>query len=332
MVCRAIYKILIFILLFGKFLGAGYAAPYSFIDKRGKRITVDVPVKRAVIIITYELIPALNIWDQVVGVSIWAKRHCDIYRFFITKYPQLEKVAVGQGTSINIETLIKLNPDIVITWTYNLQAIKFMESKNIKVFAIYPDSLSEFYQVLKVHGKLFGKEKRTRCIIEEMNKIFDLIKRRISKIPYLERKKVIHLGGKPTTVSAKYGVTSDLIKIIGGINPADNIKKRNIEVSVERILLWNPDVIFIWGNAGYGPDWIMNNTQWSFVKAVKKHQVFKLPKWSTWSPRATLIALYMAKKVYPKYFKDVNFEKIADDFYKKVFGISYFEVENGKKN
>ncbi|MDI6714375.1 MAG: hypothetical protein QMD43_05045 [Thermodesulfovibrio sp.] len=34
----------------------------------------------------------------------------------------------------------------------------------------------------------------------------------------------------------------------------------------------------------------------------------------------------MAMKLYPEQFKDVNFENVADDFYKKVFGISYYKV------
>jgi len=53
---------------------------------------------------------------------------------------------------------------------------------------------------------------------------------------------------------------------------------------------------------------------------------YKLPRWSTWSPRLAPIALYMAMKLYPEQFQDVNFEKVADRFYQKVFGISYYKV------
>jgi len=38
------------------------------------------------------------------------------------------------------------------------------------------------------------------------------------------------------------------------------------------------------------------------------------------------MALYMAIKLYPEQFKDVNFENVADRFYQKVFGISYYKV------
>ncbi|GAB6182400.1 hypothetical protein JCM13991_01410 [Thermodesulfovibrio hydrogeniphilus] len=223
---------------------------------------------------------------------------------------------------------MKLKPDVVITWSYNPNTVKFLEERGTNVIAIYPDSLEELYKDMRMHGRLFGKEKRVEEVIKEMNNIFKLIQDKVSKIPPERRKKVIHLGGAPTRVSAGVGVTADVIKIAGAINPAGNIMQRNIDVSIEKIIQWNPDVIFIWGSAGYDESWLYNNSQWRFVKAVKNHQVYKLPKWSIWSPRLAPIALYMAMKIYPEYFKDVNFEKVTDDFYKKVFGISYYKVRH----
>ncbi len=331
MVRRDFYKILSLLILVGFLTRVVLATPYSFIDKRGKRITINVPVKRAVIIISYELIPALDLWNQVVGVSVWAEKDCDIYKAFIKLNPDFKKPTVGAGINLNIETILKLKPDLIITWTYVPQVVNYLESKRFKVFTIHPDNLAEFYQVLRIYGKLFGKEKKAEETIKEMKKIFNLIKRRITNIPLEKRKKILHLGGKPTTVSAGIGITNDLINLIGGINPASVIKKRNVEVSVEKILVWNPDVIFIWGNAGYNENWLFENLQWKHIKAVRMRQVYKLPDWSTWSPRVALVALYMAIKTYPEYFKDIDFEKIADNFYRKIFGISYYYMKGYEK-
>jgi len=331
MVCRAIYKILSLWILVNLLTRIVFATTYTFTDKRGKKIIIDIPIKRAVIVISYELIPALDLWNQVVGVSVWAEKDCDIYKAFIKLNPDFKKPTVGAGINLNIETILKLKPDLIITWTYVPQVVNYLESKGFKVFTIHPDNLAEFYQVLRIYGKLFGKEKKAEETIKEMKKIFNLIKRRITNIPPEKRKKILHLGGKPTTVSAGIGITNDLINLIGGINPASVIKKRNVEVSVEKILVWNPDVIFIWGNAGYNENWLFENLQWKHIKAVRMRQVYKLPDWSTWSPRVALVALYMAIKAYPEYFKDIDFEKIADNFYRKIFGISYYYVKKYEK-
>lgn len=325
MVYRAYIKILTVLVTFF-WAGVSSASTFTVTDKLGRKVTVQVPVKRAVVVITYELIPALDLWGQVAGVSRWAEENCELCKAIITEKPSLKRPTVGAGSDLNVEAVMKLNPDIVITWTYNPDTIRFLEEKGTKVIGIYPDSLTELYDVIRMHGKLFKKEKRTEEVIKEMEKIFELINERVSKIPSKKRKKVIHLGGTPTRVSAGVGVTEDIIKIAGAINPAGAIMQRNIDVSVEKIIQWNPDVVFIWGSAGYDESWLYNNSQWRFINAVKTHQVYKLPRWSTWSPRLAPISLYMAMKIYPEYFRDIKFEKVADDFYCKVFGISYYKV------
>jgi iron complex transport system substrate-binding protein len=327
MVCRAIFKVLVLLLILSFiWIEVLQAETLRVTDKLGRKVMVDVPVKRAVIVITYELIPALNLWNQVVGVSRRAEEVCGLYRAILNENPNFRKPTVGAGSDLNIEAVLRLNPDLVITWTYSPNTIWFLEEKGIKVIGIFPDSLQELYEVMRLHGKLFGKEKRVEEVIKEMEKIFNLIRIRVSKIPPEKRKRVIHLGGKPTTVSCGIGITNDVITLIGGINPASSIKERNADVSIERIIQWNPDVIFIWGFAGYDENWLYGNSQWKYVKAVREKRVYKIPRWSTWSPRLAPIALYMAMKLYPEQFQDVDFEEVADNFYKKVFGISYYKV------
>ncbi|PMP96470.1 MAG: ABC transporter substrate-binding protein [Thermodesulfobacterium geofontis] len=330
MVCRAYLKILIFLVLIAFFTERVYPSTLSIVDALGRRVTLEVPIKRAVIAITPELIPALDIWDQVAGVSDWAEKSCSVYQAFVFSGLKKRKPTVGTGTNLNVEAILRLKPDMVITWSYDTRVIEFLESKGIKVIAIWPDTIKELYEVIRLHGKLFGKEKRAEEVIAEMEKMFRFIKERTIKIPSSQRKKILHLGGKPTTVSGKIGITNDIIELIGGINVAGEIKARNVDVSIEKIVKWNPDIIFIWGSAGYDEAWLYNNSQWRFVKAIRE-KVYKLPHWSTWSPRLAPIALYMAIKTYPELFKDVNFEKITDNFYKKIFGVSYYIVKKYEK-
>ncbi len=325
MVYRAYIKVLVLLITL-VVVGVASASTITVTDKLGRKVSLNVPVKRAVVVISYELIPALNLWSQVSGVSRWAEENCGLYKAIVTENPSLKRSIVGAGSDLNVEGVLKLNPDLVITWTYNPDTIKFLEERGIKVIGMYPESLSELYKDMRMHGKLFGKEKKVEEVIKEMEKIFKLVSERVSKIPSQKRKKVIHLGGAPTRVSGALGVTNDIIKIAGAINPAGTIMQRHIDVSVEKIIQWNPDIIFIWGSAGYDELWLYNNSQWRFINAVKEQRVYKLPRWSTWSPRLAIILLYMAMKIYPETFTDIKFESIADDFYKKVFGISYYKV------
>lgn len=62
---------------------------------------------------------------------------------------------------------------------------------------------------------------------------------------------------------------------------------------------------------------------------MREGKVYKGPgKWSTWSPHLAPITLWMAMKIYPQNFRDINFDMIAGAFHEKVFGIPYDKLKN----
>jgi iron complex transport system substrate-binding protein len=301
---------------------AGTASPPSvtYRDKLGRTVTVPVPVKRAVFLISYELIPVLGVWDRVVGVGRWVYDN-DLIR---QVKPDIRATipSVGSGTDVNVEALMKLAPDVVVTWTFKPELVRFMEERGLRVIAIYPESLAELYDVMRLHGRLFQREARMERAIGEMEGLFRMIGERVGRIPEGRRKKVLYIGTKPTSVSGGIGITNEMIALIGAHNPASTLQQRNVEVPLERIIAWNPDVIVIWGNARYGVSDLTGDPQWRLLEAVRKERVYKAPEWSTWSPRLAPFALWMASMTYPEYFKDVDMDNVVDEFHRKVFGVS----------
>lgn len=294
-------------------------------DKLGRELRIQVPVKRAVFFQTYELVPALDLWDRAVGIARFAYDN-DLMK---AAKPDIARTipSVGGGTDINMEALMKLKPELVVTWTSRPENITYMEQKGLKVYSIYPESLEELYEVIRFHGRVFSREKRALAVIHEMDRTFNLVRKRVADVPADRKQKVLWVGSRPTSVACAIGVNNDIIGLTGGLNPAAEYRQRNVDVSIEKIIAWNPDVIFIWGNAKYTANDIMNNPQWRFVKAVKNKRVYKAPEWSTWSPRLAPLVLWMASRIYPERFQDVNITKEADAFYRKVFGIPFGKVK-----
>jgi len=300
------------------------ASRFIYRDKLGREVTVEAPVKRAVLLTTYELIPALGVRDQVAATGRWARDN-DLMK--AAGYGPSDFDVTGTGSDINMEKLISLKPDLVISWTFRSAQIYFIEKQGIPVISIYPDGIDELYEVIRLHAGAFGKVKRGEECVSSMKSIFSLVKSRSAKIPASSKQRVLCLGSRPLCVSGSGGMNSDLIKITGGINCADEIGERNCDVPLERIIRWNPDVIFIWGNATYGPDYIINNPQWRHINAVKNRRVFWFPDWNTWSPRVAVVTLWMAMKIYPEIYSDVSFNSITDRFMRDVFGIPYKRME-----
>lgn len=300
------------------------AASITYTDKLSRVVNIPVPVERAVFFQTYELLPALNVWDKVVGIGTFAYDN-DLMK---AAKPDINKIpSAGSGTDVNIEVLIKLKPDIVITWTWKPEVIRYMEDRGLRVVGIYPESLSELYEVMRFHGKIFKREKKIDSAISEMERIFSIIKKKTSTIPDDKKRKVLWIGSKPTSVACGIGITNDIFKMIGGMNTAGHIPQRNADVSIEQIIAWNPEVIFIWGNAKYKKEDILYNPQWRHIKAVRDGRVFKSPDWSTWSPRIAPVALWMAMKTYPEYYRDIDMRKMIENFYIRVYEISYSKVK-----
>jgi iron complex transport system substrate-binding protein len=312
------------VILLAFLVSTAAAETIAFKDKLGRTVRICVPVRRAVFFETYELTAALGVWDRIVGISRYAYKN----DLMLAMKPDIAETipSAGSGFDINIETLLRFRPELVVTWTYNPESIRFMEEKGLKVVALYPESIEELYEAMRLQGRLFGKEKKVESCIARMKKMFAFVGERCRKVPLRKRKKVIWLGGKQTTVSGARGINNDLIVLAGGVNPGAALMERSLDVSMERIVAWNPDVIFIWGGAKYNSADLLGSSQWRHVAAIRKGRVYKAPKWSTWSPRLAVVALWLAMKTYPDEFRDVNFEKTADDFYRAVYGISYRSV------
>lgn len=301
-----------------------YAETLTFRDKFGRDVSIRLPVRRAVLFETYELTAALGVWDRIAGISRYAYEN----DLVLALKPDIGKTipSAGSGSDVNIESLLRLRPDLVITWTFKPESIRFMEEKGLRVIALYPESLSELYETMRLQGRIFGKEKKVEACIARMKKMFAMISERCRTVPPAKRKKVVWLGGKQTTVAGGVGINNDLIGLMNAVNPAAARQERSADVSIERIVAWNPEVVFIWGSAKYGSGDLLGSPQWRHVDAVRNGRVYKAPKWGTWSPRLAVVALWMAIRTYPERFRDVNFEKAADDFYRAVYGISYRSV------
>lgn len=296
----------------------------TFCDSLGRTVHISVPVSRAVIFQTYELIPALGIWHRVVGVGRSALDN----DLMMAAAPDAarELASAGSGVDVNIEALLSLKPDLVITWAIRPGTVRFIEGKGLNVIGVSPDNLAGLYEVMRLHGKLFDKANRVEAVIEAMEKVFTHVRTHVSGIPFERRKKILWLYGKPTQVAAGMSIPDSLITLAGGINPAAGIPRTSAHVSLEQIVAWNPDVIFIWGYAGYSAESLLESTPWQCIKAVREGQVHKAPRWSNWSPRIAPVALWMAMTTYPDLFKGINAERSFDGFYQEVYGIPYAKV------
>ncbi|HIE33134.1 MAG TPA: ABC transporter substrate-binding protein, partial [Thermodesulfobacteriaceae bacterium] len=286
---RVRLALLFVIILLG--LEAALAAPRTLVvrDASGRKVEVRVPVRRAVFLVGYELIPYLDLWDQTVGISLWAKRYSDLLKEVGAE--RLKEIpSVGTATQVNLEALALLSPDLIVTWTYRPETLKVLEEfgqrNQTAIIAISPESLKDLRSTMRLLAELFGKEERLLRVNRAMEEVFSLIDKRLSDLRENEKKRVLWLWGDHChcQVAGGRGVVADILRLAGGKNCAEALDHPYSRVSPERIVLWDPEVIFIWGNASYGAEDILQDRRLAAVAAVKHGAVYKAPAWSTWSP------------------------------------------------
>ncbi|OAQ20053.1 ABC transporter substrate-binding protein [Thermosulfurimonas dismutans] len=311
--------LLFIIILLG--LEVALAAPRTLVvrDASGRKVEVRVPVRRAVFLIGYELIPYLDLWDQTVGISLWAKRYSDLLKEVGAE--RLKEIpSVGTATQANLEALALFSPDLIVTWTYRPETLKVLEEfgqrNQTAIIAISPESLKDLRSTMRLLAELFGKEERLLRVNRAMEEVFSLIDKRLSDLRENEKKRVLWLWGDHChcQVAGGRGVVADILRLAGGKNCAEALDHPYPRVSPERIVLWDPEVIFIWGNASYGAEDILQDRRLAAVAAVKHGAVYKAPAWSTWSPRVALITLWVAMKIYPERFRGISFKTLVERF------------------
>ncbi len=300
----------------------------EIVDLSGSEVKIPRKVERVVDLITYETLIAFKVMDKLVGVSKYAKTNILVK----TAYPDIEKIpSPGSSFSLNIEQLASLNPDIVIIWPHKPKVVEQVEALGIPVIKVKLYSYNDIKRLLWMLGVVFNKMDRAKELIKDMDYVVNLVQERIKDIPEDKRVKVLYLWSKPTKVQGGKGTVHDFITLAGGINVAakDLPNKTYVNVDLEDIVKWNPEVIVIWYYAKYDEKTILKDPAWTTITAVKGKKVYKEPYYEHWNMDASLFILWLAQKLYLDKFTDINFTSIADKYYNKWYGVTYAQVTGG---
>lgn len=276
--------------------------------------------RRVVLFEGYELAAPLGAWDRVVGISRYAYDN-DLLKRLV---PRLQRIpAPGTGFDVNVEALHALRPDLVVTWSRKPESLEFLKRQGFQVLSLYPENLTDLRRDLVRLGAALGKEARAREVVALMDQHLDRVHRRVAPLARQFQPRVIWTWGRPTIISGRWGVVPEIVQVAGGKNMGDDWDCFNREVSMETIVALNPEVIFIWGSASYGPENLLMDPKWQTIQAVRNHRVFKAARASTWSPRVVDLAWWMACRFYPEAISETEVRAHLDEFYRKCFGIPY---------
>lgn len=239
----------------------------------------------------------------------------------------------GQGQVANIEMIMKVNPDVVIMWMSQDTAVnRKMETdmKNLGIPLVYMegDRVEEYGRGLKFLGRLTNREERAKKLAAYGENVLKEVAAVTRAIPPGKRVSVYYAEGPDGLYTECHTSRhAELINLVGAENVHRCRTKSSFgmeKISLEKVLLHNPEVIFIQERDFYNR--IKTDPRWRRVRAVRNGRVFIIPKAPfNWFDRPPSYMRYLGVKwvmncLYPHlYHIDMIVEMKA--FYRLFLGI-----------
>ncbi|RLI72423.1 iron ABC transporter substrate-binding protein [Archaeoglobales archaeon] len=318
-------------------------------DMLGRSVEVPKEVNKIVCIGpgALRLIVYLEMTNKVVGVEDAEKKWSPYGRPYRIAHPELADLpTIGQGGPNPVphpEEIIKVNPDVIFaTYVDVQQADNLQQKTGVPVVVLSYGQLATFdnqevFDSLKLAGKILGKEKRADEVIEFIqNSIADLNSR--TKDVGNERPSV-YVGG--IGYKGQHGIESTECSFppfvtVNAKNVVDELNKPgHVFIDKEKLLEWNPDIIFIDENGLtlVKEDYKKNPDFYNSLKAFKDGKVYGILPFNYYTTNigtALADAYYIGKVLYPDKFNDVNPEKKADEIFEFLVGKAVYNTMKEK--
>ena len=313
----------------------------TIIDHAGNEITLPAELDRVVI---SGLLPLPSVFvqfrgsaDEIVGIHPSSMAAAE-NSYLINIYPEILEADTSfvVNGAVNIEELMKLDPDVVYYSATNVEEYELYKKAGIPAVGFSTtiadyDCVETYAEWIDLFGKIYGEQEAADAIIAEGRQVAEEIISVTSEIPEEEKPRVMiimnYANGVMKVVGSNF-FSEYWIESAGGINVAAELSSSN-EVNMEQVYEWDPDMIFITNFSPYLAEDLLNNTidgyDWSNVKAVKEGKVYKFPlgmyRWFPPASDTPLVLQWLATKIQPELFADIDMDTEIREFYKTHYHV-----------
>ena len=297
-------------------------------DGIDREVTIEGPVEKIVVLDAHQqltsALEAIGVYDKIVGVDIGTSQEKLLF-------PDIEeKTVVGTSAELDLEALLKLEPDVVFTVrSVPGDEVGQMEDIGLTVVAIslYPNPDDYFVPALentRVLGAIVGAEETANEFADWKEKYLGAISERVADIPEDEKISSLYTYRWTDSTVSSSGAKNRFHSVLDFIGTKDINNDLDVDwavIDLEEILVKDPQFIIIEEMnhlSGYDitdpsamesdVSAVRNLPGFDTVNAVKNNNVYILPSvlvsGDTW-----LAAIYMAPVFYPDLFSD--FDPIA---------------------
>lgn len=243
---------------------------------------------------------------------------------------------LANGKELNPEAIIDAGPQLILSITSSSEitqsdidtADDIQEKTGIPCIVLRGgmDDVVDLYTRL---GDLLGREDDAKVLSDYCKKVLDDVNAAVETVPEDERVTLYYAEG-PEGLQTEPESSSHALtyKIAGAKNVADVEGSNKVEVSLEQVLAWDPEVIIAWSTTirGGASDVIPADPDWAEIKAVKDGRVYTMPNTPfSWCDRPPSVNRFLgiqwvANMLYPEAY-DVDMVEVVQEFYKLFYHV-----------
>lgn len=252
-----------FALVFACF--AACAAPVAVTDDTGATVALAAPARRVVSLAPHatELLFAADAGDRIVGVMSDSDFPPEASRIPV----------VGNASALDLERILSLRPDLVVTWPYTTPAqVGVLRAQGIPIFTTDPRTIEDIAVDLERLGALVGRASIAHdAALRFRARLAGAAQRaagkRVVRVFYQVSNVPLY------TVGGAHPITQALT-LCGAQNVFASLALPAPEVGIEAVLAASPDAI-IAGTAGaIAPPWLDEWKRWRELPAVRTNRLF----------------------------------------------------------
>ena len=209
----------------------------------------------------------LGVWPQVVGTTA----------FYEPPPGAEEKQHVSGFSSGNLDAILRLEPDLVITSTdVQHQLASDLIKAGVSVFAINSHSLEEIYDAIRNLGQIVRKGRRAEELVAQMEHALEPVQLRGAHRPR------VYFEEWPEPLISGIGWVSELIERAGGIDIFAELRREKKAaarvVAPEEVSLRAPEIIFAsWCGKPVQVADILSRPGWDKIPAVRAGRLIEIP-------------------------------------------------------
>lgn len=214
---------------------AAQAAPVEVRDDAGNIVTLSAPAQRIVTLAPHatELVFAAGAGARIVGAVDYSD------------YPAAAKAIprVGSNSQIDIERVVSLKPDLLVVWLHGgaLRQLEKLRGLGIPLFYSEPQHLQDIPDAIVRLGKLAGTEAQAQTAAAVLQTRLAALDTQYGKRPPVRM--FYQIWPHPLYTLNGKQIVSDAIRLCGGVNIFAGLGATAPVVSVEAVLLENPEAV-----------------------------------------------------------------------------------------